>query len=688
MSLKKFFSNSSNQKGFTLIELLIVIGILVILLTITIIAINPGTQFAKANNVIRTHGLRQIENAIQQNVIDERGLFACDVIPACDPITGEGTIMGSGADQYNICPCLVPDYLPVMPVDPQTQFGSYYNSCADYDTQYEICSSSLVLRAPHTQFIAGQDEIISIILAGDYYGGVPQIHQSTIATLIGADATTITGRNFGLPESSSLLMFTFVGGEFVLPSTDPAILSWTNTEINFLLPSSVRSGTLKVVSSDEPSNEVNFLVYQYEGFSIPLSPGTNPFAIALTVSPDNHVWINQEYHLDVNEFIPSTETFITRSIPQAAGDGIFASRLFDIDRRTRISTAGEDITTDSNGNIWFTEGGALYYGSGLFNQFFNTSRIIKYSPSTNEFSCFNSPIDNAGVQGILVDEARGLVWYSEGGVSFDDIGDPKTSDGNAISAITLDSTLSNCFFDPYDPGAVRDPICESGPSPSCHMRFPLPDPLNPGSPSHLALDGGGNIWFTEFFNNAIARLTPETGEIIELPLPETIVSTGPGAFIGGGPWELQFDANGDLWVTEFFDATITRIKLSSMDPTNCLNLDADGNNPCVEEMFVGQNGVEDARIHTLDIAPDGKVWFALSEDRQNFNGLLFRSIARPGFVDPANNYETVLLPFLRTVDSIFDGIGSVSGLAVHPQNGNILLLEGLEKQLGQLHLIE
>jgi len=474
----------------------------------------------------------------------------------------------------------------------------------------------------------------------------------------------------------------------VLPSTDPAILSWTSTEINFLLPSLVESGTLKVVSGDEPSNEVNFLVYQYEGFFIPPSPGTNPFALALTVSPDNHVWINQEFHLDVKEFIPSTETFISRSIPQAEGDGIFASRLFEVDNRTRISRNAEDITTDSNGNIWFTQAGTLYYGAAQFNQFFNTSRIIKYSPSTNEFSCFNLPIDNVGVQGILVDEARGLVWYSEGGVVIDTLGDPETSNGNAISAITLDSTLSNCFFDPYDPGAVRDPICESGPNPFCHIRFPLPDPSNPGAPSHLALDGAGNIWFTEFFNNAIARLTPETGEIIELPLPNTIMSTGPGAIIGSGPWELQFDTNGDLWVTEFFDATIIRIKLSSMDPTNCLNLDADGNNPCVEEMFVGQNEAEDAFIHTLDIAPDGKVWFALSEDRQDFDGFLFQSIARPGFFDPANGYETVLLPFLRTEYFIFDGIGAVLGLAVHPQSGNILLLEGLEKQLGQLRLIE
>ena len=41
------------KKGFTLIELLVVIGILAVLLTIVLIAINPGRQFAQANNTKR-----------------------------------------------------------------------------------------------------------------------------------------------------------------------------------------------------------------------------------------------------------------------------------------------------------------------------------------------------------------------------------------------------------------------------------------------------------------------------------------------------------------------------------------------------------------------------------------------------------------------------------------------------------
>ncbi len=38
------------QKGFTLIELLVVIGILTVLLSIVLVAINPARQFSQANN--------------------------------------------------------------------------------------------------------------------------------------------------------------------------------------------------------------------------------------------------------------------------------------------------------------------------------------------------------------------------------------------------------------------------------------------------------------------------------------------------------------------------------------------------------------------------------------------------------------------------------------------------------------
>jgi len=122
------------QKGFTLIELLVVIGILAVLLAITLIAINPANQFAKANNTKRRSDVNAILNAVNQYMADNKGVLPTGIT------TTARTISNAGAD---LCTVLVPKYIAALPVDPQTNNGLEVSNClAAYVTNYEIIQST------------------------------------------------------------------------------------------------------------------------------------------------------------------------------------------------------------------------------------------------------------------------------------------------------------------------------------------------------------------------------------------------------------------------------------------------------------------------------------------------------------------------------------------------------------------
>jgi prepilin-type N-terminal cleavage/methylation domain-containing protein len=151
---------SKKYSGFTLIELLVVIGILGILLAIVLIAINPAAQFAQANNTARTNDVNTILNAVHQYAADHKGLLPGG---AEIPTGTAQEISKAGAD---ICAPISPDYVSLLPVDPDTNNGVAVSDCTtEYVTNYFIVKDAngrVTVSAPGAETVRGTTPTISV----------------------------------------------------------------------------------------------------------------------------------------------------------------------------------------------------------------------------------------------------------------------------------------------------------------------------------------------------------------------------------------------------------------------------------------------------------------------------------------------------------------------------------------------
>jgi prepilin-type N-terminal cleavage/methylation domain-containing protein len=131
-----FTKNTKVAKGFTLIEILVVIGLIAVLATIVLIAINPARQFAQANNTQRESNVNAVLNAIGQLMADTKGKWPTEI-----PLDGTVlTLVSTNANAVTLCNKLVPTYIPAMPTDPSSSVP--FTNCSSFDAKYDIASSS------------------------------------------------------------------------------------------------------------------------------------------------------------------------------------------------------------------------------------------------------------------------------------------------------------------------------------------------------------------------------------------------------------------------------------------------------------------------------------------------------------------------------------------------------------------
>lgn len=123
----KTVSGRGRSKGFTLIEILLVIAIIAVLATVVVVALDPVRRFQDARDTRRVADIESIMTAVQQYVIDNRGVFppGVDTLERQIGTAVDGCDMAYGICSVNLQYCLdlsapLAKYLKSTPYDPGT----------------------------------------------------------------------------------------------------------------------------------------------------------------------------------------------------------------------------------------------------------------------------------------------------------------------------------------------------------------------------------------------------------------------------------------------------------------------------------------------------------------------------------------------------------------------------------------
>ncbi|MEI6327173.1 MAG: prepilin-type N-terminal cleavage/methylation domain-containing protein [Candidatus Roizmanbacteria bacterium] len=129
---------SSSHAGFTLIELLVATGIIAVLMTVVIVAVNPFRMFAAAQQTKRSSDVSTLGKSLDTYLVSMKGVVPTQMYPLNTP---KPIAKNSGGPEADLCG-LLSTHIAGLPIDPNSP-GSIVKDCGStYSTGYSVVANS------------------------------------------------------------------------------------------------------------------------------------------------------------------------------------------------------------------------------------------------------------------------------------------------------------------------------------------------------------------------------------------------------------------------------------------------------------------------------------------------------------------------------------------------------------------
>ncbi|MDR3661699.1 MAG: hypothetical protein P4L86_15170, partial [Mycobacterium sp.] len=281
------------------------------------------------------------------------------------------------------------------------------------------------------------------------------------------------------------------------------IVPATGAVTEFAVPTTAPSNPLEITAGPAGSNTlyftensgsaigaINTATGTITQFTIPNPTLGTAAPFGITLGPDGNIWFTDANASleQIGKLDLSTNTITEYPLPTPTGDGL------------------TEITTGSNGKLWFVESTA--------------NKIGEFDPTLTAFTEFSLPNADSSPFGIT-SGPDGNLWFTE--QSADQIG-------------TIIPTS----------GVITEYLI----------------PTASSTPQGITAGADGNLWFTEHTANQIGRISPSTGDFEEFAIPT--VGSGPNGIASGADSALWFAEGiasqiGRLDPTQILQATGTTI---------------------------------------------------------------------------------------------------------------------------------